>query len=69
MEGMLFSSLINRGNKISDAIANLNSEARKTGKLAMISLPTTTELPTITIAEVSSKYALRFLFITTYLIR
>jgi hypothetical protein len=52
---MPFSFIINIGNNMSEAIANLKPAPKKTGKLAMRSFPTTTELPTIAIARVNSR--------------
>lgn len=48
---MRFSRHNNKGIKIRVAIINLNSEAKNIGKLDRISLPATTELPTIAIAK------------------
>ena len=44
------------------SIALLRPPAKKTGGLSAVSLPTTTELPTGTIAAVSPRYALKFPF-------
>ena len=50
------------GTRKAAPIALLRPPVKKTGGLSAISLPTTTELPTGTIAAVSPRYALKFPF-------
>ncbi len=50
------------GNEDGGAHRAAQAPGQKTGGLSAVSLPTTTELPTGTIAAVSPRYALKFPF-------